>query len=294
MASRTRLDHLLLASSLVATLTLTAPSFAQQSPGIPAGGVLRVCADPDSLPASNSRGEGYENKIAQALARDLGWKLEYTFFPQGMGFERNTLRNRDEVTHQYKCDLIMGVPSGYDRAATTHPYMHSTYALVFPESAQLGTLGAAEDLLKLPDEKLHALRIGLFARSPAADWVLRHGLIQRSVFYPLQSGDPSQSAEKVIGHNLSEHQIDAAILWGPIAGFLVGHHDGADAWREVPFDPDPGIKFDYEIAMGVRFGEQAWKDRLDAWIDGHHDEIGSILASYHVPLLALGEQTAHQ
>src|ERR1700748_1893271 len=99
--------------------------------------VLHVCADPSSLPQSNDRGEGYENKIAEALAHDLGKKVEYTFFPQRMGFVRNTLRARDEQTQQFKCDVIIGVPKGYDLTATTQPYMHSTYALLFADKAAL-------------------------------------------------------------------------------------------------------------------------------------------------------------
>src|SRR6266702_1840196 len=111
--------------------------------------VLHVCADPSSLPQSNDRGEGYENKIAEALARDLGKKVEYTFFPQRMGFVRMTLRARDESTLKFKCDLIIGVPKGYDITATTKPYMHSIYALVLTPRPDLRDLKTAEDLLKL-------------------------------------------------------------------------------------------------------------------------------------------------
>ena len=91
--------------------------------------VLRVCADPNNLPLSNERAEGYENRIAEALARDLGRSVEYFYFPQRMGFVRNTLRNKDERTQQFKCDVIIGVPKGYELTATTRPYMRSTYAL---------------------------------------------------------------------------------------------------------------------------------------------------------------------
>ncbi len=112
--------------------------------------ILRVCADPDNLPLSNQRGEGYENKIAEALASDLGRRVEYTFFPQRMGFVRNTLRHRDEATQQFKCDVIIGVPKGYELTATTRPYMRSTYALLFADPAKLGEVQTADDLLKLP------------------------------------------------------------------------------------------------------------------------------------------------
>ena len=115
---------------------------------------LRVCADPDNLPLSNARGEGYENKIAEQLARDLGRKLEYTYFPQRMGFVRNTLRQKDPQTQQFKCDVIIGVPKGYELTATTRPYMRSTYALVFRHRPELESLETADDLLKLPPEQL--------------------------------------------------------------------------------------------------------------------------------------------
>src|SRR4051812_46911688 len=93
--------------------------------------VLRGGADPDNLPLSNDRGEGYENKIAERLAQDLGRKIEYTYFPQRLGFVRNTLKKQDPMTQQFKCDVIIGVPKGYELTATTRPYMHSTYALLF-------------------------------------------------------------------------------------------------------------------------------------------------------------------
>ena len=99
-----------------------------------------MCADPDNLPLSNARGEGYENKIAEQLARDLGRQLEYTYFPQRMGFVRNTLRQKDPQTQQFKCDVIIGVPKGYELTATTRPYMRSTYALLFRHRPELESL----------------------------------------------------------------------------------------------------------------------------------------------------------
>jgi quinoprotein dehydrogenase-associated probable ABC transporter substrate-binding protein len=260
---------------------------AQQPAAPEVSGVLRVCADPNSLPQSNSRGEGYENRIAQAMAKDLGRKLEYTYFPQRMGFVRNTLRARDTVTMQYKCDVIIGVPKGYELTATTQPYMRSTYALVLSGREGLSGLRGAEDLLKLPPDKLHALRIGLFAQTPAADWVLQNGLIDHAVLYPIQSGDPAETAATLVERDLAAGKIDAAILWGPIAGFLVDHHQGqgAGTWTALPFKPDARIKLDYEIAMGVRNGEKEWLQALDGWISGHKEEIAQILSSYHIPLL---------
>jgi quinoprotein dehydrogenase-associated probable ABC transporter substrate-binding protein len=251
--------------------------------------VLRVCADPDNLPLSNQRGEGYENKIAEALASDLGRRVEYTFFPQRMGFVRNTLRQRDEATQKFKCDVIIGVPKGYELTATTRPYMRSTYALLFADPAKHAEVQTADDLLKLPRDQLSSLRIGVFGRSPGADWLLRHGLIEQAVVYAPQSGDVHENPAHIIERDLNEKKIDVAILWGPMAGYLVQRHTasprGPSRWRAVPFLPDPQIRFDYEIAMGVRFGEKQWQGELDNWIGSHQARIDEILSSYRVPLL---------
>lgn len=258
-----------------------------------AADALRVCADPDNLPLSNARGEGYENKIAEQLARDLGRQVEYTYFPQGMGFVRNTLRQKDPQSQQFKCDVIIGVPKGYELTATTRPYMRSTYALVFRHRPEFESLEKADDLLKLPPERLRALRIGVFGRSPGADWLLRNELLDRAVVYAPQSGDPAENPAHTIERELDAEKIDLAILWGPMAGFLVAHHSAVPGWRAVPFAPDQEIKFDYEIAMGVRFGEKEWKDTLDQWIVSHEESVRGILTSFRVPLLdAEGKFTA--
>ena len=269
-------------------------AFGQGEPQAAGEHALRVCADPDNLPLSNARGEGYENKIAEQLARDLGRQVQYTYFPQRMGFVRNTLRQKDPQTQQFKCDVIIGVPKGYELTATTRPYMHSTYALVFRHRPELADLQKADDLLQLAPEKLRALRIGVFGRSPGADWLLRNNLLDHAVMYAPQSGDPAENPAHTIERDLEADKIDLAILWGPMAGFLVGKHADSPAWRAVPFAQDPEIKFDYEISMGVRFGEKEWKDTLDQWIASHEESVRGILASFSVPLLdANGNVTAN-
>jgi ABC-type amino acid transport substrate-binding protein len=202
-----------------------------------------------------------------------------------MGFVRNTLRQRDEATQQYKCDVIVGVPKGYELTATTQPYMRSTYAMVFPAQGNLEKLESPDDLLRLPPEQRGTLRIGIFARSPAADWLLRNGMLGQAESYAQQSGDPHENPAGIIERDLVAGKIDLAIVWGPIAGFLVDRHSGHGAWRAIAFKADPGIKFDYEISMGVRFGEKEWKETLDAWIAGHRGEIDKILMSYRIPLI---------
>lgn len=242
---------------------------------------LRVCADPHQLPASDQQGNGYENKLAEALAHDLGLKLEYTWFPQRVGFLRRTLG-------AHKCDVIMGVPTGYPKTATTVPYMRSTYALVFRAQGPLAGLQSAEGVAKLPSPKLQALRIGVFSLTPASNWALMNGLSSQMVTYPPQSGDPMVTSATIIDHDLSAGKIDAAILWGPIAGYLVTRHaSGPDRWEALPFKPNPSVRFDYEISMGLRGSDSGIMKALNGWIGGHREEIGAILASYHLPLLPL-------
>lgn len=255
--------------------------------GTSTGEPLRVCADPDNLPFSNRAGEGFENRIATELAKDLGKSgVEYTWFPQRMGFVRNTLKKKDDTTGQFACDVIIGVPAGYELTATTKPYMRSTYALIHAGRPQFASLKTADDLLKLPPADLQKLKIGVFAQSPGADWLLRNGLLEHAVMYAAQSGDPSVNPALVIANELGEKKIDLAIVWGPIAGYLVREHSGSSsAWAVVPFAHDPTIKFDYEIAMGARFGEKEWKAQLDRWIDSHRDAVAKILSEYRVPLL---------
>jgi quinoprotein dehydrogenase-associated probable ABC transporter substrate-binding protein len=261
------------------------PPAAAQSGGGPPGETLRVCADPNNMPQSDKAGAGYENKLAEALGRDLGKRVEYTYFPQRMGFVRNTLNRRDDASGAFQCDVIIGVPKGYELTATTQPYMRSTYALVVPARSKLGKLDTAEDLLKLPKEKLQTLRFGIFARTPATDWLLRNGLLERASLYAAQSGDPDEHPANIVERDLEKGTIDVAIVWGPVAGFLADRHQGAEGWAVVPFKPDPQIRFDYEMSMGVRFADKEWKGKLDQWISGHKPEIEKILTSYRIPLL---------
>jgi ABC-type amino acid transport substrate-binding protein len=142
-----------------------------------------------------------------------------------------------------------------------------------------------EDLLSLPPEKLSKLRFGVFARTPPTDWLLKNGLIDQARFYAQQSGDPTEHPANIIERDLAKGDIDVAMVWGPVAGFLADRHKGSDAWLSIPFQPAPDIQFDYEMAMGVRFGEKEWKDTLDNWIATHHDDIRTVLTTFRVPLL---------
>ncbi|CAB3765386.1 hypothetical protein LMG29739_04580 [Paraburkholderia solisilvae] len=288
--TRTRFA-LLMRAALVLSCTGGAMQFAhaQGAPSLPnndgADKVLRVCADPNNLPLSNDKGEGYENKIAEAMAKDFGYKVEYTYFPQRMGFVRHTLREKEPNTDRYKCDLIIGVPHGYDMTSTTRAYLHSTYAMVFIKKPELANINTPTDLLKLPPDQLKKLRLGIFSQTPAVDWLLANNLIDQAVSYQAQSGDPQAFPGEMIQRDLKQGNVDVVFVWGPIAGYFA-KRAGNDV-KLVPFPPQPGIRFDYEIAMGTRYGEKAWHDKIDQWIATHQDTINSILTSYDVPLLPL-------
>jgi quinoprotein dehydrogenase-associated probable ABC transporter substrate-binding protein len=247
-------------------------------------GVLRVCADPNNLPLSHRNGQGFENKIAELLAGALGWQLEYTWYPQRMGFIRNTLRARGEGDQGYKCDLVIGLPVGFELAATTAPYYRSTWALVYLRGHGLDAVHRPDDLVALPAARLQSLRLGAFGQSPPVDWLLRHHLLDQMVPYQRQTGDPEQYPGEIVEKDLLAGKIDVAFVWGPIAGYFAGR-DPARRLVVVPFPTDPEIKFDYAIAMGVRFGEKAWKERIDQVIDQQRVGIQHILASYGVPRL---------
>ena len=246
--------------------------------------VLRVCADPNNMPLSNRQGEGYENRIAELLARDLGWKLEYTWFPQRMGFIRNTLRAHEPDQDHFKCDVVIGVPVGYELTLTTPAYYRSTWAMVIPKGKGLDNIHTPDDLLNIDPAQLKKLRFGLVGRSPPTDWLLKNKLLDQAVPFTTQSGDPEAYPGEMIDKELAAGHIDIAFAWGPIAGYFAKHSKAPGMWV-LPFPLSPDIKFDYKIAMGVRFGEKEWRDRIAGLIAHDQKEIDAILLSYGVPLL---------
>ena len=247
---------------------------------------FRVCADPNNMPLSNQNKEGYENRIAEIFATDLGVPLEFTWFPQRLGFIRNTLRAQDPARDGYKCDVVMGVPKGFELAITTKPYFRSTYALVFRKDQEgLESVNSTQDFLNLDENIKKHLRIGIFSQTAAATWLLRHGLMKQVVPFTAMSGDPAEYPGKIIERELIGGTIDVAILWGPIAGYFVNRSDKVELTM-VPVFSEPDIKFDFAISMGVRFGDGERKRALEELIDRHAEEIEAVLKEYNVPLVA--------
>ena len=251
---------------------------------------FKVCQDPNNLPYSNLQGEGFENRIAELFARDLGLPVVYYSFPNRLAFIRNTLRYKlpDEP---YRCDIVLGVPAAFDQVSATKPYYGSTYVLVFPRGKGLDAVRSSDDLLALPAEKLRTLRIGVYDRSPGSEWLARHELVDRGVPYAIMSPDPDQYPGQIIERDLAQGRIDAAIVWGPIAGYFAPRVRSPEL-QLAPMKSEPGLPFEFAIAMGVRYGEPAWKQQIEALIVKHHDEIAAILREYGVPLVAGAAATA--
>jgi quinoprotein dehydrogenase-associated probable ABC transporter substrate-binding protein len=275
---------------LVAGLLALPTASAQGTPATPdepaARKALKVCQDPNNLPFSNLKGEGIENRIAELFAKELGLPLEYYSFPQRMAFIRNTLRYK-LPGEDYPCDVVLGVPAGFDQVAATKPYYRSTYALVLARGVAGGALDGVKsvaDFLALPRATLGKLRIGIYDRSPASQWLARHDLTDQGKPYAMLSADPAQYPGEIIEHELAAGKLDAAIVWGPIAGFYARRVKSPEL-AVLPMASEPGVKFDFSMAMGVRYGEPRWKAQIEGLIEKKRPELTAILNDFGVPLL---------
>jgi quinoprotein dehydrogenase-associated probable ABC transporter substrate-binding protein len=280
-----------LAVAASALFCLPGPSSAQQAatdaaqgPGPGQDKVLRVCQDPNNLPFSNRAEAGFENRIAALLAQELGWKLEHTWFPQRIGFIRNTLRAKVDNTDRYKCDLVTGVPAGFELAATTRPYYHSSYALVYVKGKGLDGVHSLDDLAALKPEQRGRLRFGAFTASPVTGWLVQNRLMEQVDWYQAQSGDAEQYPGQIVERDLASGKIDVAFVWGPIAGYFARTTRSAPIVA-VPLASRPGMKLDFEIAMATRHGDKEFRHRIDQLIDANRSKISAILDEYGVPQL---------
>lgn len=245
-------------------------------------GVLKVCSDPNNFPFSNQKREGFENKIAELFAQKLGWKLEYVYFPQRMGFIRNTLRFK-LPGESFRCDLVMGIPADYDQASPTKPYFHSVYAIVVQFEKTTAGISSEAQFLALPKPALQELKIGVQVQSLGALWLMQNGLLEQAVAYRLLNADPEYYAGEIIERDLATGKIDAALMWGSIAGFFSGRVS-TKSLSVIPLQSVNGNRLDFGIAMGVRHEDKEWKAKVQKLIDDNQVEILNILCQYHVPL----------
>jgi quinoprotein dehydrogenase-associated probable ABC transporter substrate-binding protein len=233
--------------------------------------VLRVCADPHNMPFSTDRGEGFENKLAELLADKLGKGLSYSWYPQATGFVRNTLS-------AHKCDVIMGAPQGDDLVQVTNPYYRTAYALVFKQGHGL------EGVDTLGDPRLKGKRIGIVAGTPPGNNMATNGLMANAKPYPLVIDTRVDSSAAAMMHDLATGEIDAGILWGPMAGYYA--RQATPAATVVPLVKETtGPRLAYRIAMGVRYADQDWKRELNRAIRENQLAINKLLLSFGVPLL---------
>lgn len=250
---------------------------------------FRVCADPLNPPYSTKQLDGYENKIAALFAKQLNQEVEYFWLPARIGFIRNTLKAENENGDGFKCDVVMGVPSGYDLTETSKPYFHSTYALLIAKGRGWDDITAATQLVNLPLQKQESLKIAMFDRGPGTTWLQKNGLLAQGIPYQSMTGDSEHNVAMQIDKDLRAGTIDMVILWGPMAGY-VKSQSPKDSYIVIPMESTPDMKFDFSIAMGVRHGDNARKQQLNDLIDKNMPEIQSIIGSYGIPLLPIPAQ----
>jgi mxaJ protein len=250
---------------------------------------LKVCADPHNLPYSNIKQEGFENKIAELFAADLGLPLKYEWFPQRMGFIRNTLKSEDGVD-SFKCDLVIGVPDRFELAATTKPYYASTYTFVYAKGRGLDEVKTPGDIVNLPANVLEKVRIGVFDRGPGQLWVFKYDLFGNAVPYVSQTGAIDVNPISILD-DIVANKIDATIIWGPIAGYYAKNTEKVEL-VVLPLqagEDDPEMKFNYNISMAVRFGDNQWKQQVNELIDRNQTGINKILNDYGMPSIPISE-----
>jgi mxaJ protein len=251
--------------SVTKSLAVTAPT-------------LRVCADPNNLPFSNVRGEGFENRIAALIAKDLGERVEYTWWAQRRGFVRNTLNAGN-------CDVILGVPARYEMVRTTQPYYRSTYVFVTRRDRNL-------HISSLDDPALRTLRVGVhligddYANSPAAHSLARRGLTSNVIGYTLYGDYSKPNPPARLIEAVANKEVDVAVAWGPLAGYFAKKLSVPLDLRPVTPERDGVMAYVFDIAMGVRRRDSTRSAALDAELARRRADIDRILGEYGVPLVS--------
>ncbi len=239
---------------------------------------FRVCADPNNLPYSNQKLEGFENKLAELFAGELGQEVTYTWWPQRRGFLRNTLQAG-------VCDVIMGVPIGYDLVLTTQPYYRSSYVFVSPKEANYR-------ITSFDDPLLQTLKIGVhligddYSNSPPAHILSAKGIVTNVVGYSVFGNYGEDSPPGKIIKAVADGDVNVAIVWGPIAGYFSQKQAMALTLTLVPTEASsPTLPLAYSIAIGVRRGDVQLRDALNDLLNRKATEINKILTDYGVPLM---------
>lgn len=237
---------------------------------------LRVCADPNNLPYSNQSEEGFENKLARLLAREMNAEVSYTWWPQRRGFIRNTLG-------EDRCDVVMGIPSSMEMALATQPYYRSTYVFLTRKDRGL-------KIDNLDDPELRDLRIGLhligddYTNSPAATALAKRGMVDNLVGYSIYGNYAEENPPARLVDAVAKGEVDVGIVWGPIAGYFAQRQPVELEMTPVTPQIDlPFVPFVYDISLGVERGDTALKEELETTLSRNRAEIDTILLRYGVP-----------
>ncbi|MGB4780964.1 substrate-binding domain-containing protein [Candidatus Methylomirabilis sp.] len=235
---------------------------------------LRVCGDPNNLPFSNKQSEGFENKIAEVIAKELKIELTYFWWPHQQGLVRRALRPG-------LCDVMISIPQGWDRVLWTKPYYRSAYAFVYRKDRGF-------HISSLDDPILKRLKIGVYINSPPMEALANRDIRTNLVGYSLFNyGGQNERPDKII-QDLIAGEIDVVLDWGPMAGYFAKRLDRSSPLEVVLLQGgEPGIPFTFEFSMGVKEGNTALKAELEQAISKRHAEIRKILEEYGVPLLPL-------
>jgi mxaJ protein len=245
--------------------------------------VLRVCADPNNLPFSNRQGEGFENKLAELVARELGEKVAYTWWAQRRGFIRSTLKTGS-------CDVVMGVPVGLDMVETTRPYYRSSYVFVSRSDRQL-------NIASMTDPRLRALKIGVQLigddgfNTPPGHALAKQGIVDNVVGYTVYGDYRRPDPPAQILEAVAQGEIDIAAVWGPLAGYFARKSPVKLTVLPITdterFSP---LLFQFDIAIGVRKGDDKRKEELDRLVARNSVKIAQILDRYGVPVTAADQE----
>ena len=231
---------------------------------------LRVCADPNNMPFSNKAEEGLENRIIDILANELGKEVRYTWFPQSVGFVRNTLRLR-------QCDLISGITTTSEKVQNTNPYYHSAYSIVQRSSMQ-------PPIENMSDKRLQTLKLGVVAGTPPADILAAKGLLGNLKPYHLVADTRRSSPARDAVMDVASGEVDVAFVWGPIAGYFAQQTDESLVITPL-LSEDGRVRMNYRVSMAVRFNETDWKHSVNDALAAIQPQIGEVLEEYGVPLL---------
>jgi mxaJ protein len=244
--------------------------------------VLRVCADPSNMPFTDQSGEGFEDKLAKMVAAATGRSsVSYTWFPSITGFVRNTLGAN-------RCDIIMGYAQGDELVQNTNAYYRSAYVMLYKKDSGLAGVNT------LTDPKLADKRIGVVEGTPPSANMAAAKLMRKAKVYPLMVDTRvAPSMAEVMIRDMLDGVIDAAVVWGPMAGYYA-NKSGAELAMVPLVKERGGQRMTYRITMGVRPSDQEWKRTLNTYIREHQDEINKLLLDYHVPLLDERDQAITQ